>query len=89
MNDSTQLRRVKKILKKNKSYLANNFIIENLGIGFKIKNGKITDNIALIANVYTKHTEDYLIRNKIKILPKVIDGIETDIIESHITPRNF
>ena len=64
-------------------------MIENLGIGYKIKDGKITDDVALIANVYTKYTEEYLIRNKIKNLPKIIDGIQIDIIESRISLRNL
>lgn len=89
MNTKTQILRAKKILEKNKSYLATNFMIENLGIGYKIKDGKITDDVALIANVYTKYTEEYLIRNKIKNLPKIIDGIQIDIIESRISLRNL
>lgn len=54
--------------------------VTGVGTGYKIKDGKETDELAIVVYVAKKIFDDKLIEQKDKI-PSEIDGIKTDVLE--------
>lgn len=69
------------VIKTRGDELKSNKKLGPMAVGYKITNGKITDNIGIIAFVTKKYNKTELLANKIEELPKEIDGYPTDIIE--------
>jgi hypothetical protein len=56
--------------------------IEGSAVGYKIKNGKYTDRIALIFYVKKKKSKEELLSECLSPIPREIDGITTDVVIS-------
>ena len=53
---------------------------EGTAVGYKVKNGKYTDNVALIFYVKKKKTNKQLRTEGTSIIPTKIEGILTDVV---------
>lgn len=69
------------MLEKNRDKIRNKYSVKQMGVGYKIEGGKITDKIAIIFYVDKKIREDKLASKGITPLPKEIEGIPTDVVE--------
>ena len=52
-----------------------------MGVGYKIKDGRLTDTVGIVMFVTKKPSNEMLPRQQIEPVPKEIEGITTDIIE--------
>lgn len=75
-----ELRSLTELLKKHRTTLVHQHKIKKSAVGFKIENGKYTDDVALIAYVRSKANISTLLQNNIAPLPKEIEGVKTDVI---------
>jgi hypothetical protein len=75
-----KIENMKKILDKHKDEIKK-YEIQGTGIGFKTKNGKRTNELAIIIYIKKKKNIDELNREKSSMIPKEIEGIPTDIVE--------
>jgi len=75
-----KIENIKKILDKHKDEIKK-YEIQGTGIGFKTKNGKRTNELAIIIYIKKKKNIDELNREKSSMIPKEIEGIPTDIVE--------
>jgi hypothetical protein len=80
---------IKKIIQTHKSDLIIRNKVRRTGIGYKIKDGKITDEVGILIFVRWKPTIQTLLDQKIEPVPKEIDGYKTDVINLPLgfTPR--
>lgn len=76
-----EIRNLTELIKKHRRKLVHQHKIKKSGLGFKIKNREITDEISLIAYVRYKPSINTLVQNNIAPLPKEIDGLKTDCVE--------
>lgn len=81
--DQGQLAKAKNLLKSQKDSIIKKYNINNIGVGFKTENGKITEKIAIIFYVNKNDKKDM---EKIKYLPDDIEGIPIDVV---IMEENF
>jgi hypothetical protein len=87
-NRANEVQHAKDILNKyKKEFHAYNTL--GSGVGFKRRDGKLTDEIAIIFYVKNKKDEEELKKEGIKKIPKEIEGIPTDVVEipSGFAPR--
>lgn len=86
-NKKEQIENIKKVLERHKEEIeryklkGQNNKVQGPVVGFKMKNGKPTDEIAIIFYVDKKKDENELRRENIDVIPKEIEGIPTDIVE--------
>lgn len=78
-----KLAKAKNLVKTQKNVIMKKYNINNIGVGFKTENGKITEKIAIIFHV---NKNDKKSMAKIKDLPEDIEGIPTDVV---IMEENF
>lgn len=71
---------IKKALEKHRHKLLKKSFVVAVGIGFKRKGGKKTDELSIVCSVSTKIPESLL--KKKELIPKEIDGWPTDVIET-------
>jgi hypothetical protein len=76
-----EIRNLTELIKKHRHKLVYEHKVKRTGLGFKITDGKITDEIALIAYVRYKPRLNTLLRNNTAPLSREIDGLKTDVIE--------
>ncbi|PYZ91748.1 hypothetical protein CR194_19190 [Salipaludibacillus keqinensis] len=65
--------------KQNEAEIMEKENVVGLGIGLKIKDGKLTDRPALVTYVTRKKSVDVLAGKD--VIPETVDGVETDVIE--------
>jgi hypothetical protein len=86
-NKNEQIENVKKVLERHKEEIERYKLkgqknkVQGPVIGFKMRNGKPTDEVAIIFYVDKKKNENDLRRENIDIIPEEIEGIPTDIVE--------
>ncbi len=78
-----KLAKAKNLVKTQKDSIMKKYNINNIGVGFKTENGKITEKIAIIFHV---NKNDKKSMAKIKDLPEDIEGIPIDVV---IMEENF
>ena len=86
---ATAIDKVRKFLNRHGDDLRKKYVTEGIAIGYKVKDGKYTDTIALIFYVKEKkHIED-LLSEGILPIPNEIVGIPTDVVArpKEIRPR--
>jgi hypothetical protein len=76
-----EIRSITELVKKNRTKLVREHKVKKFGVGRKITNGKITDEVSLIMYVRAKQDLSTLRQYNISPAPKVIEGIKTDIYE--------
>ena len=78
---------IAKIIEKHRSELVSHYRIRQTAVGYKIKNGKLTDDVGIIAFVSKKQDESKLRSLQIKPVPKEIEGVVTDVQTTRFFPR--
>jgi hypothetical protein len=81
--DTELVEKAKEILKKHRQEFQENYGVDQIGVGYKITGGKVTDKVALIFYVKNKKKKDDLSSNKI---PEEVEGIPTDVVA---VPQGF
>ena len=77
---ATQIDQAKRFLKMHDDEIRKKFAVEGSAIGYKIKDGKYTDTVALIFYVKKKKTKEELLAEGISPIPDKMDGIPTDVV---------
>lgn len=67
-------------LKFHKNDLKRKYKVEGTAVGYKIKDGKYTEDISIIFYVKEKKNEKELSAKNIAPIPKKINGIPTDVV---------
>jgi len=75
------IKRIKEILNTYGDELRKRHGTDQIAIGLKIKDDKVTDQVALIFFVKKKKDEKELLKEGIESVPEFIDGIPTDVVE--------
>ena len=75
-----EVQNIKNILEKHKDEIKK-YEIQGTAIGFKTKNGKRTNELAIIIYVKKKKNTRELSKEKLAMIPKEFEGIPTDIVE--------
>ncbi len=75
------LEKAKKVLEKHRDKIRSKYSVKQMGVGYKIEGGKITDKIAIIFYVDKKISQDELVSKGLTSIPKEIEGIPTDVVE--------
>jgi hypothetical protein len=76
----TQTDKARKVLDMHGNDMRKKYATEGSAIGYKIKDGKYTDTIALIFYVKKKKSKEELLSQGIMPIPKEIDGVPTDVV---------
>ena len=79
--EQSDLEKAKKIIKDKGDSLKRKYLADAVGVGFKKKNGKTTDKIAILFYIKNKKNKKELLLENNDLIPVEIDGIPTDIIE--------
>jgi hypothetical protein len=69
-----------KVIQRHKSDLISRNKVRRTAIGYKIKDGKITDEVGIVIFVRSKPSIQTLLDQKIEPVPKEIEGYKTDVI---------
>jgi hypothetical protein len=72
--------KAKSILATKGNELNHKYAAEGFAVGYKIKNGKYSDTVALIFYVKKKKNTEELLAKGISPIPKKIEGVPTDVI---------
>ena len=80
VNKANEVQHAKDILNKHKKEF-HVYNIQGSGVGFKRRDGAITNETTIIFYVKNKKNEEELKKEGIKKIPKEIEGIPTEIIE--------
>lgn len=84
--DKKQQIKIKEILEGYKQRILEIQNVVDVGVGFGLKDKKLTDELAIIVEVDRKVREDEL--DEAHLLPAFIEGIRVDVIESSV-PEDF
>jgi hypothetical protein len=87
MSLNKEAQSVAKIIQKRRSELLYDYRIRQTAVGYKIKDGKLTDEIGIIAFVSKKQDESKLRSLQIEPIPKHIEGVVTDVQTVRFFPR--
>jgi hypothetical protein len=79
-NTPAIIKKAKKILLLHRNVLERKYGASGSSVGYKIKNGKITDDVALIFYVKNKKSDKQLKDEGISPVPTKINGIPTDVV---------
>lgn len=87
MSSKKQTHGIVKIIQKRRSELVYDYRIRQTAVGYKIKDGRLTDEIGIIAFVSKKQDESKLRSLQIEPIPKHIEGVVTDVQTVRFFPR--
>jgi len=79
--NNSKVREVSRVIRKHRLKLISNSKVKQVGVGFKFRNGQMTDTVAIVTFVTKKQTDKELRTQQIEPVAKEIEGIQTDIIE--------
>jgi hypothetical protein len=80
-NNVSNVGEISKVIRKHRPRLVSNSKAKQIGVGFKFRNGQMTDTVGIVIFVLKKQTELELHAQQIEPVAKEIEGIQTDIIE--------
>lgn len=72
---------VSRVIRKHRTKLVSENKVKQIGVGFKFRNGQMTDTVGIIVFVLKKQKETELRAQHIEPIAKEIEGIQTDVIE--------
>jgi hypothetical protein len=72
--------KAKDVLATHRDELRKKYSVDSTGIGYKIRNGKLSDTIAILFYVKRKKTKEDLMSEGIPPIPAEIEGVPTDVI---------
>ena len=75
------IEKAKDILNKHADRIKKECLVDQMGVGYKIKDGKLTNEVALIFYVKKKKTREELLSEGVMAIPEIIDGFPTDVVE--------
>jgi hypothetical protein len=75
------------LIQKRRSELISSYRIRQTAVGYKIKDGKLTDDVGIIIFVSKKQDESKLRALQIEPIPKHIEGVITDVQSIRFFPR--
>lgn len=78
--------KAKDLLATRRDELKKKYSVDSTGIGYKIRNGKLSDTIAVLFYVKRKKTKEELMSEGIPQIPEEIEGVPTDVIA---IPKGF
>jgi hypothetical protein len=79
-NESIRVDEARKFLNANGEKIKKKYGLDGYAIGYKTKQGKYTDTIALIFYVKKKKGTKELASENLEQIPREIDGILTDVV---------
>jgi hypothetical protein len=79
-DDQKQTKKVAEILKGRREQFKHQYAADSLGVGYKIKDGRLTDKVALIFYVKKKKSKEELLSEGLLPIPEEIEGIPTDVV---------
>lgn len=74
------IKKARNYLDLHKNSLNRKYKVDGTAVGYKTKDGKYTDRVALIFYVKKKKSESELAAENITPVPKRINGIDTDVV---------
>ena len=77
---ATQIDQAKRYLKMHDDEISKKYAVEGSAVGYKIKDGKYTDTVALVFYVKKKRSKEELLSEGISPIPDKMDGIPTDVV---------
>jgi hypothetical protein len=77
---TTEIDHAKRYLKMHDDKIRKKFAVEGSAVGYKVKDGKYTDTVALIFYVKKKKSKEELLSEGISPIPEKMDGIHTDVV---------
>jgi hypothetical protein len=83
---ATQVDKAKRFLNIHGDEIRKKYGIEGSAVGYKIKDGRYTDTVALIFYVKRKKSKDELLSQGITSMPEKLGGIPTDVV---VMPKGF
>jgi hypothetical protein len=72
--------KAKRLLNIQSNDMCDKYGAEGTAVGYKVKDGKYTDTVAIIFYVKKKKSSEQLTTEGINIIPKKIEGICTDVV---------
>ena len=79
---SLDLEKCRSVLKRRCNELLAHSNVIATGVGYKVSDGKTTDQLSIICSVITKKSPSQLAPGD--IIPQTIDGVQTDVIETGV-----
>lgn len=83
-----ETQKIARIIRRQRPELISRYRIRQTAVGYKIKNGKLTNEIGIIAYVSKKQNKSKLRSLQIEVMPKHIDGVVTDVQTIRFFPRS-
>lgn len=80
-NNTSDVSEVSRVIRKHRTKLVSDSKAKQIGVGFKFRNGQMTDTVGIVVFVLKKHKETELHAQQIEPIAKEIEGIQTDVIE--------
>jgi endonuclease G, mitochondrial len=77
---ASQTDKARRLLNTHSYDMRKKYAIEGSAVGYKVKDGKYTDTVALIFYVKEKKSKEELLSHGITPIPKEIDGVPTDVV---------
>lgn len=77
---ASEIDHAKRFLKMHDDEIRKKYAVEGSAIGYKIKDGKYTDTVALIFYVKKKKSKEELLSEGISPIPEKMDGIPIDVV---------
>jgi hypothetical protein len=87
LSSRKETKNIAKIIMKNRSKLVSSHRVRRTAVGYKIRNGELTNEVGIIIFVTKKQDEDKLRSLQVEPVPKEIEGVCTDVQEISIYPR--
>lgn len=87
MPSKKETQQIAKIIQKRRPELVSKHRIRQTAVGYKMKDGKLTDDVGIIVFVSKKQDESKLRSLQIEPIPKDIEGIVTDVQAVRFFPR--
>ena len=87
MVSKKETQKIATTIQERRGELVSNYRVRQTAVGFKIKNGKLTDEIGIIVFVSKKQDKSRLRALQIEPIPKHIDGVVTDVQAIRFFPR--
>lgn len=84
---SRDAKKIAALIKNHRSEFITRYRVRQTAVGYKIKNGKITDNVGIVVYVTKKQSESKLRSLQVEPIPKQIEGIITDVQPVRFFPR--
>jgi hypothetical protein len=87
MSSNKETKSITKIVNKRRSELVSDYRVRQTAVGYKIKEGRLTDEVGIIIFVSKKQDESKLRSLQVEPIPKHIEGVVTDVQPIRFFPQ--